>query len=82
MIKVIGIDPGLADTGIGIVRGTGVTVHGFAYGNISTSKADPVAADWSRFMRRPARYWRTRNPTSWFSRMCFPLKNIPSRVSF
>jgi crossover junction endodeoxyribonuclease RuvC len=43
MIKVIGIDPGLADTGIGIVRGTGVTVHGFAYGNISTSKADPVA---------------------------------------
>jgi crossover junction endodeoxyribonuclease RuvC len=24
MIKVIGIDPGLADTGIGIVRGTGV----------------------------------------------------------
>jgi crossover junction endodeoxyribonuclease RuvC len=43
MIKVIGIDPGLADTGIGIVRGSGVKVHGFAYGNISTSKAEPVA---------------------------------------
>jgi crossover junction endodeoxyribonuclease RuvC len=43
MIKVIGIDPGLADTGIGIVRGSGIKVHGYAYGNISTSKADPVA---------------------------------------
>jgi crossover junction endodeoxyribonuclease RuvC len=42
MIKVIGIDPGLADTGIGIVRGSGLTVHGYAYGAISTSKKDPV----------------------------------------
>jgi len=42
MIKVIGIDPGLADTGIGIVRGSGVAVRGYAYGTISTSKNDPV----------------------------------------
>jgi crossover junction endodeoxyribonuclease RuvC len=43
MIKVIGIDPGLADTGIGIVRGSGLNVHGYAYCNISTSKTEPVA---------------------------------------
>lgn len=43
MIKVIGIDPGLADTGIGIVSGSGLNVHGYAYGTISTSKEDPVA---------------------------------------
>jgi crossover junction endodeoxyribonuclease RuvC len=43
MIKVIGIDPGLADTGIGIVSGSGLKVHGYAYGSISTSKEDPVA---------------------------------------
>ncbi len=43
MIKVIGIDPGLADTGIGIVRGSGLKVHGYAYGNVSTSKTEPVA---------------------------------------
>ena len=43
MIKVIGIDPGLADTGIGIVSGSGLNVHGYAYGSISTSKEDPVA---------------------------------------
>jgi crossover junction endodeoxyribonuclease RuvC len=39
MIKVLGIDPGLADTGIGIVRGSGQAVRGYAYGSISTSKA-------------------------------------------
>jgi len=43
MIKVIGIDPGLADTGIGIVRGNGLQVSGYAYGSISTSKAEPTA---------------------------------------
>jgi crossover junction endodeoxyribonuclease RuvC len=43
MIKVIGIDPGLADTGIGIVRGSGLKVHSYAYGNISTSKQDSAA---------------------------------------
>ncbi len=43
MIKVIGIDPGLADTGIGIVRGSGLKVHGYAYGTISTSKQESAA---------------------------------------
>ncbi len=42
MLKVIGIDPGLAETGIGIVSGSGLKVCGFAYGTISTSKADPT----------------------------------------
>jgi len=37
-MKVLGIDPGLADTGIGIVRGQGLKVHSFAFGSISTSR--------------------------------------------
>jgi crossover junction endodeoxyribonuclease RuvC len=42
MIKTIGIDPGLAGTGIGIIKGSGVTVNGFAYSSISTSKTDSL----------------------------------------
>ncbi|HSO20568.1 MAG TPA: crossover junction endodeoxyribonuclease RuvC [Desulfosarcina sp.] len=42
MIKVIGIDPGLADTGIGIVRGSGLSVDGYAYGTVTTSKAESI----------------------------------------
>ena len=38
MIKVIGIDPGLAATGIGIIRGSRLKVHSFSYGSINTSQ--------------------------------------------
>jgi len=40
-MKVLGIDPGLAETGIGIVRGNDLRVDGFAFGSIATSKAWP-----------------------------------------
>jgi crossover junction endodeoxyribonuclease RuvC len=38
-MKVIGIDPGLSSTGIGIVRGRGIRVDGFSYGSINTVKS-------------------------------------------
>jgi crossover junction endodeoxyribonuclease RuvC len=37
MPKVIGIDPGLAETGIGLVMGNGVKVDGYSFGTIHTS---------------------------------------------
>ena len=42
MVKIIGIDPGLADTGIGIVTGEGLRVKGYSYGMVSTSKHVPL----------------------------------------
>jgi len=42
MIKVIGIDPGLSATGVGIVRGTGLKVKGFSFGSIHTSRNLPL----------------------------------------
>lgn len=38
MITVLGIDPGLAETGVGIVRGSGRCIHNYSYGSIQTSK--------------------------------------------
>ncbi|UCG06790.1 MAG: crossover junction endodeoxyribonuclease RuvC [Desulfobacterales bacterium] len=43
MIKIIGIDPGLAATGIGIVKGHGSRIAGYSFGSISTSKNTPLA---------------------------------------
>jgi hypothetical protein len=42
MIKVIGVDPGLSATGVGIVRGKGLKVDGFSFGSIHTSKNLPL----------------------------------------
>jgi crossover junction endodeoxyribonuclease RuvC len=36
MPKIIGADPGLAETGIGIVRGKGLKIEGYAFGTIKT----------------------------------------------
>ena len=38
MVKVIGIDPGLAATGIGIVSGSGHRFNNYSFGSIQTSK--------------------------------------------
>ncbi|MFZ2632407.1 MAG: crossover junction endodeoxyribonuclease RuvC [Desulfosalsimonadaceae bacterium] len=37
MIKVVGIDPGLAATGVAVVRGEGLCVSSFSYGAIKTT---------------------------------------------
>jgi len=39
MTIIIGIDPGLAETGIGIVEGTGLTVDRYSFGSIQTPKS-------------------------------------------
>ncbi len=41
-MKIIGIDPGLAATGVGIVRGTGLKVYGFSFGTINTPNNIPL----------------------------------------
>jgi crossover junction endodeoxyribonuclease RuvC len=43
MIKVIGIDPGLAATGIGLVQGEGTRLCGYSYGCIKTPSRDKTA---------------------------------------
>ncbi len=42
MITIIGIDPGLAATGVGIVRGNGRNVAGYSFGSINTSSGNSL----------------------------------------
>ncbi len=39
MLKCIGIDPGLADTGVGVVTGLGLDIDSYSFGAIQTSKS-------------------------------------------
>ena len=43
MTKIIGIDPGIATTGIGIVEGMDLKVQSFSFGSIQTSKNTPLS---------------------------------------
>jgi crossover junction endodeoxyribonuclease RuvC len=42
MTKIVGIDPGLAATGVGVVRGRGMKVSGYSFGCITT----PIRSHW------------------------------------
>jgi crossover junction endodeoxyribonuclease RuvC len=42
MVKVIGLDPGLAGTGIGVVEGEGTGIVDYSFGSVSTHKDDPT----------------------------------------
>lgn len=42
MPKVIGIDPGLADTGVGIVTGDRFRIQAYSFGSVATKKRTPL----------------------------------------
>ncbi|MCP4671974.1 MAG: crossover junction endodeoxyribonuclease RuvC [Desulfobacula sp.] len=42
MIKVVGIDPGLAGTGIGVIKGNTQEILGYSFGSIATKSKDSV----------------------------------------
>ena len=41
-IKVVGIDPGLAGTGVGIIEGDDAQITGYSFGSVSTQPEDPI----------------------------------------
>lgn len=47
-MKIIGIDPGLADTGIGIIAGNGRIVNHFSFGGIKTAAQTALATRLNR----------------------------------
>ena len=42
MIKVVGIDPGLAGTGIGVIQGNRNDILGYSFGSIATDAKDSI----------------------------------------
>ena len=49
---VLGIDPGLADTGVGLISGRGQQVASYAYGSVHTDKDRPLGERLDRIYRR------------------------------
>jgi crossover junction endodeoxyribonuclease RuvC len=78
MIKVLGVDPGLAATGIGIVRGSGLKVHGYSYGSISTSKTMPAACRLERIYTQLSRVLTDEKPDLMVLEDVFSLEKFPT----
>jgi crossover junction endodeoxyribonuclease RuvC len=76
-MKIVGIDPGLAATGIGIVRGRGLKVEGFAYGAINTPRAKTQAERLAHIYRKLQEVLHRETPDLMVVEDVFSLEKYP-----
>ncbi|WDP88957.1 MAG: crossover junction endodeoxyribonuclease RuvC [Desulfobacter sp.] len=61
-MKVIGIDPGLAGTGIGLVLGNGREIAGYSFGSIATDAKDPTPARLHKIYTKTKEFLKEQSP--------------------
>ena len=76
-MKVIGVDPGLADTGVGIVWGQGMHVDGYAFGSITTSQTQSQARRLERIYTQLHDILRREMPDQMIVEDVFSLEKFP-----
>ncbi len=74
---VIGIDPGLADTGVGIVCGTALNVRSYSFGSIVTRKEDSTAVRLDRIYSKIKGLIDTHRPDLMVVEDVFSLERYP-----
>ena len=77
MIKIVGIDPGLAATGIGIVRGNRLKVRQFSYSSIRTSKNDALSSRLAQIYDRLIKVLQDEKPDLIVVEDVFSLERYP-----
>src|SRR5210317_40782 len=77
MITIIGIDPGLAATGVGIVRGNGLKIEGYSFGSISTSKNNSLPNRLDHIFSKLLQILKDENPDLMVVEDVFSLEKYP-----
>ena len=77
MIKIIGIDPGLGATGIGIVRGNGSTIKDYSFGSINTSKNNSLPDRLDHIFSKLLQILKDENPDLMVVEDVFSLEKYP-----
>ncbi len=77
MIKIIGIDPGLSATGIGIVSGNGSTLKGYSFGSINTSKNNSLPNRLDHIFSKLLQILKDENPDLMVVEDVFSLEKYP-----
>lgn len=75
--KVIGIDPGLADTGFGIVEGHGSRITRHVFGTIRTSKSEDLAFRLNHIFSELSAILKSQRPNLIVIEGVFSLKQYP-----
>ncbi|MGB5987137.1 MAG: crossover junction endodeoxyribonuclease RuvC [Desulfobacterales bacterium] len=76
-MKILGIDPGLAATGIGIVTGRGFDIQGCSYGSVNTASDLPQAERLARIYVRIHQVLQDESPDLMILEDVFSLDKYP-----
>ena len=76
-MKIIGIDPGLAATGVGVVRGTGLKVDGFSFVTINTSNKISLPNRLNQIYSKLLSFLKDENPDLMVVEDVFSLAKYP-----
>jgi crossover junction endodeoxyribonuclease RuvC len=77
MITIIGIDPGLAATGVGIVRGNGLKIQAYSFGSINTSKSNSLPSRLDHIFSKLLQTLTNENPDLMVVEDVFSLTKYP-----
>jgi crossover junction endodeoxyribonuclease RuvC len=78
MVTVIGIDPGLAATGFGIVRGKRIAVTSYSFGTIQTARDASLPDRLFQIFSQLTRIIQTEKPDHMVVEDVFSLNNYPT----
>jgi crossover junction endodeoxyribonuclease RuvC len=76
-MKIMGIDPGLAATGIGLVQGRGFNINGCSYGSITTASDLPHGQRLARIYDRITQVMKDESPQMVVIEDVFSLEKYP-----
>ena len=76
-MKIIGIDPGLSSTGVGIIRGIGPKVDGYSFGSIYTSTNNSLACRLDQIYSKLTSLLKDEKPDLMVLEDVFSLKRYP-----
>ncbi len=76
-MKCIGVDPGLAATGIGIVVGRETTIDGYSFGSITTDKEMPLPKRLTRIFSKLSDLLEAERPDLMVVEDVFSLQKYP-----
>lgn len=82
MRKIVGIDPGLAGTGVGIVQGQGASIRGYSFGCIQTSKSTSLPHRLDRIFSKLMELLTAEAPDLVVVEDVFSLKDYPKSGIF
>jgi crossover junction endodeoxyribonuclease RuvC len=78
MTKVLGIDPGLAETGVGIVEGKKTEIHHYSFGTIQTGKEQSLPCRLNHIFSNITSLLESETPDIMVVEDVFSLKDYPA----